>query len=78
MIFIVVVGFNSFDFLPSEMVVSINYLDNFALTMAMSALGMQTSFDKFKNVGLKPIYLSVFLFLWLILVGYFFVGFLFS
>jgi uncharacterized integral membrane protein (TIGR00698 family) len=77
-IFIVVVGFNSFDFLPSEMVVSINYLDNFALTMAMSALGMQTSFDKFKNVGLKPIYLSVFLFLWLILAGYFFVGFLFS
>jgi uncharacterized integral membrane protein (TIGR00698 family) len=77
-IFIVVVGFNSFDFLPSEMVVSINYLDNLALTMAMSALGMQTSFDKFKNVGLKPIYLSVFLFLWLILAGYFFVGFLFS
>ena len=77
-IFIVVVGFNSFDFLPSEMVVSINYLDNFALTMAMSALGMQTSFDKFKNVGLKPIYLSVFLFLWLILAGYFLVGFLFS
>jgi uncharacterized integral membrane protein (TIGR00698 family) len=77
-IFIVVVGFNSFDLLPNKIVESINYLDNFALTMAMSALGMQTSFDKFKNVGLKPIYLSVFLFLWLILAGYFFVGFLFS
>ena len=77
-IFIVVVGFNSFDLLPNKIVESINYLDNLALTMAMSALGMQTSFDKFKNVGLKPIYLSVFLFLWLILVGYFFVGFLFS
>lgn len=77
-IFIVVVGFNSFDLLPNKIVESINYLDNLALTMAMSALGMQTSFDKFKNVGLKPIYLSVFLFLWLILAGYFFVGFLFS
>lgn len=74
-IFIVVVGFNSFDLLPNKIVESINYLDNLALTMAMSALGMQTSFDKFKNVGLKPIYLSVFLFLWLILAGYFFVGF---
>lgn len=77
-IFIVVVGFNSFDLLPNKIVESINYLDNLALTMAMSALGMQTSFDKFKNVGLKPIYLSVFLFLWLILAGYFLVGFLFS
>ncbi|MDZ7819544.1 MAG: putative sulfate exporter family transporter [Aliarcobacter sp.] len=73
----VVVAFNSFDFLPSEMVASINYLDNFALTMAMSALGMQTSFDKFKNVGLKPVYLSSVLFLWLIFAGYFLVSFLF-
>jgi uncharacterized integral membrane protein (TIGR00698 family) len=76
-LFIFVVGFNSFDFLPSQIVISINHLDNFALTMAMSALGMQTSFDKFKKVGLKPVYLSSVLFLWLIFVGYFFVSFLF-
>jgi uncharacterized integral membrane protein (TIGR00698 family) len=76
-IFIFVVGFNSFDFLPSEIVISINHLDNFALTMAMSALGMQTSFDKFKKVGLKPVYLSSVLFLWLIFIGYFLVSFLF-
>ena len=75
--FIFVVAFNSFDFLPTQIVVSINYLDNFALTMAMSALGMQTSFDKFKNVSLKPVYLSSVLFLWLIFVGYFLVNFLF-
>ena len=75
--FIFVVAFNSFDFLPTQMVVSINYFDNFALTMAMSALGLQTSFDKFKNVGLKPVYLSSVLFLWLIFVGYFLVSFLF-
>uniref|UniRef100_UPI00404787EF YeiH family protein n=1 Tax=Aliarcobacter sp. TaxID=2321116 RepID=UPI00404787EF len=76
-LFIFVVAFNSFDFLPTQMVVSINYFDNFALTMAMSALGLQTSFDKFKNVGLKPVYLSSVLFLWLIFVGYFLVSFLF-
>ena len=76
-VFIFVVGFNSFNFLPTQMVVSINYLDNFALTMAMSALGMQTSFDKFKNVGLKPVYLSSVLFLWLIFAGYFLVNLLF-
>ena len=75
--FIFVVAFNSFDLLASEIVVSINYLDNFALTMAMTALGMETSFSKFKNVGLKPIYLSLVLFAWLIFGGYFIVQFLF-
>ncbi|WP_108060229.1 YeiH family protein [Poseidonibacter lekithochrous] len=75
--FIFVVAFNSFDLLASEIVVSINYLDNFALTMAMTALGMETSFSKFKNVGLKPIYLSLVLFTWLIFGGYFIVQFLF-
>ena len=76
--FIVVVAFNSFDLLSLQIVESINYLDSFILTVAMTALGMQTSFDKFKNVGLKSIYLASVLFLWLIFAGYFIVGFLFS
>ena len=76
--FIVVVAFNSFDLLSLQIVESINYLDSFILTVAMTALGMQTSFDKFKNVGLKPIYLASVLFLWLIFAGYFIVSFLFS
>ena len=76
--FIVVVGFNSFDFLSLKVVESINYLDSFLLTIAMTALGMQTSLDKFKNVGLKPVYLASVLFLWLIFGGYFMVSFLFS
>ena len=78
LMFIVVVAFNSFDLLSLQIVESINYLDSFILTVAMTALGMQTSFDKFKNVGLKPIYLASVLFLWLIFVGYFIVSFLFS
>ena len=76
--FIVVVAFNSFDLLSLQIVESINYLDSLILTVAMTALGTQTSFDKFKNVGLKPIYLSSVLFLWLIFAGYFIVSFLFS
>ena len=71
--FILVVGFNSFDFLASEAIEQINILDTFLLTMAMSALGMNTTIDKFKNVGLKPIYLASVLFLWLIFAGYFLV-----
>lgn len=76
-IFIVVVAFNSFGFLAQSTITDINFLDTFALTMAMSALGMETSFDKFKNVGMKPFYLSFILFIWLIVVGYFLAKFTF-
>jgi len=73
--FIVVAGFNSFNLLPSSIVVGINKVDTFALTMAMTAMGMETSIDKFKNVGMKPIYLASILFLWLIFGGFYIVKF---
>lgn len=69
--FILVAVFNSFNFLPNYLVEDINTLDTFALTMAMSALGMETSFKKFKGVGFKPIYLATILFFWLIFGGYY-------
>jgi len=69
--FIGIVGFNSFNLLPIEMVNNINQLDNFALTMAMTALGMETRFNKFKGVGFKPIYLASVLFAYLMVTGYF-------
>ncbi len=74
-LFIAVVGFNSLNLLPQAAVDTINALDTFALTMAMSALGMETSFGKFKNVGLKPLYLAAILFLWLIFGGFYIVKF---
>jgi uncharacterized integral membrane protein (TIGR00698 family) len=75
--FIAVVGFNSFELLPMTAVESINSLDTFLLTMAMTALGMETTLDKFKNVGLKPVYLATVLFIWLIFGGYFLVKWLY-
>ena len=68
--FIVAIGFNSLGLLEENVVQTINFIDNFALTMAMCALGMETSFDKFKNSGMKPFYLSLILFVWLIVIGY--------
>ena len=76
--FIVVVCFNSFEFLEKSTIETINFLDTFTLTMAMTALGMETSFDKFKNVGMKPFYLSLILFIWLMVVGYFLAKFFFK
>ncbi|SFP80015.1 YeiH family protein [Hydrogenimonas thermophila] len=76
--FIAVAGFNSLDLLPKAIVTDINAIDTFALTMAMTALGMETSIDKFKGVGLKPIYLAMILFIWLIFGGYYITKFAIS
>jgi len=68
--FIVVAGFNSLHFLPSSMVNVLNSLDTFLLTMAMSALGMETSLKKFKGIGGKAIFLALILFVWLVVGGF--------
>jgi len=38
--------------------------------MAMTALGMETSLDKLKGVGIKPFILAMVLFTWLMVGGY--------
>ncbi len=68
--FLVVVGFNSLHVLPESWVVILQHIDQFLLTMAMTALGMETSLDKLKGVGIKPFILAMVLFIWLILGGY--------
>ena len=69
--FIVVAGFNSLQLLPTEVVKSIIFIDDLMLTMAMAALGLSTNFAKFKEVGMKPIYAALVMFLWLLFGGYF-------
>ena len=68
--FLVVIGFNSLDLLPGSVVEFINTLDTFLLTMAMTALGAETSIDKFKKAGFKPFLLAAILYAWLIGGGY--------
>ena len=69
-LFLVVIGFNSLDLLPEGIVNFINTFDTFLLTMAMTALGAETSIDKFKKAGFKPFVLALILFVWLIGGGY--------
>ena|SRR5690554_801835 len=68
--FLLVIGFNSINLLPQGVVNGINFADDFALTMAMTALGVETNFKKFKDSGLKPFILALVLFLWLVFGGY--------
>lgn len=44
--------------------------DTFLLTMAMTALGCDTSFDKFRQAGAKPFILAAVLYVWLVGGGY--------
>lgn len=74
--FLAVIGFNSFDLLPESLVNFINTLDTFLLTMAMTALGAETSIEKFKKAGFKPFALASILYVWLVVGGYFLVKFL--
>ena len=76
--FLLVIALNSllqsFTFIPAEVmstgISAINSFDNFLLTMAMTALGAETSIDKFKQSGAKPFYLAGIIYLWLIFGGY--------
>ena len=69
-LFLVVIAFNSFDLLPAGLVDFINTFDTFLLTMAMTALGAETSIDKSRKAGLKPFVLAFILFIWLMGGGY--------
>lgn len=82
--FLVVIGINSLlgstSFIPASMLETglgfINNLDTFLLTMAMTALGAETSIDKFKQAGVKPFLLAGGLYVWLVGGGYFIAKFL--
>ena len=49
---------------------TIEYIDTFLLTMAMTALGTETSLEKFKQAGAKPFLLAGLIYIWLIGGGY--------
>lgn len=77
--FLAVIGLNSLiewlmpGFGASAVNAVITYIDTFLLTMAMVALGAETSVDKFKKAGAKPFLLAFLIYLWLVGGGYFIV-----
>lgn len=76
LLFLAVIGLNSLLrlWVPSNVMdvaaSAINTFDTFLLTMAMTALGADTGFDKFRQSGAKPFYLAAILYAWLVGGGY--------
>ncbi len=58
LLFLCVVFLNTTNFVPKAATETLINIDNFLMAMAMVALGLETSFEKMKKVGIKPIYLG--------------------
>jgi uncharacterized integral membrane protein (TIGR00698 family) len=69
-IFVGTVTLNSMVSIPNAIISSIHAVDIFLLTMAMGAIGMETTIAKFEEVGGKPFILSFILFVWLVMGGW--------
>jgi len=68
--FLVLAIINSLAILPPDLVTAVRRLDVFALTMAMTALGIETRFAQIRKAGPRVMALGLILYAWLLLGGY--------
>jgi len=68
--FLVLAIVNSLAILPPDLVTAVRRLDVFALTMAMTALGIETRFGQIRKAGPRVMALGLILYAWLLLGGY--------
>ncbi|MEM5317861.1 YeiH family protein [Paraburkholderia sp. JHI869] len=64
--FLALVIVNSLNVLPEAAVHTINTLDTFALTMAMTALGIETRFSQIRQAGPRALTTGFIIYLWLV------------
>ncbi|MBF8679385.1 YeiH family protein [Pseudomonas fulva] len=63
--FLALVAVNSLEVLPLSLREAVNGLDTFALTMAMTALGMETRFEQIRHAGPRVLAMGAILNVWL-------------
>jgi len=68
--FLLLAGINSLGVVPEPIIVAARQLDVFALTMAMTALGMETRFGQIRRAGPRALALGALLYAWLLIGGY--------
>lgn len=69
LLFLLAIALNTLLSLSPAVTEPIKTVDNFALTMAMTALGCETTIDKFRQAGWRPFLLALVLYLWLVFGG---------
>lgn len=69
LLFLLAIALNTLLLLSPAVTEPIKTVDNFALTMAMTALGCETTIDKFRQAGWRPFVLALVLYLWLVFGG---------
>ena len=57
-LFLVVVALRSTGIIPNNIVPSLSKTSKFCMVMALSAIGLKTSFGDIKNIGFKPMFLG--------------------
>ncbi|MGB4587724.1 MAG: YeiH family protein [Clostridiaceae bacterium] len=57
-LFLVVVALRSTGIIPNTLVPSLSKISKFCMVMALSAIGLKTSFGEIKNIGFKPMILG--------------------
>ncbi|MFC0398476.1 YeiH family protein [Paraburkholderia rhizosphaerae] len=67
--FLLCVGLNSVHVLPAAATHTLNLLDTFALTMAMTALGMETRVAQIREAGPRALLTGLVLYAWLFVGG---------
>lgn len=60
LMFLAVIAINSTNIIDKTLSKHLIELDNYLMTAAMVGLGLETSFEQMKKVGLKPLYLGAF------------------
>lgn len=69
LLFLLAIALNTLLSLSPAVTEPIKTVDNFALTMAMTALGCETTIDKFRQAGWRPFVLALVLYVWLMFGG---------
>ena len=57
-LFLVVVGLRSIGFIPNPLIPALSKTSKFCMVMALSAIGLKTSFGDIRNTGFKPMILG--------------------
>jgi uncharacterized integral membrane protein (TIGR00698 family) len=68
--FVAMVGVSSLNIIPAHIRTTLITIDQFLLCVSLAAMGLETHFDKLKNLGAKPMILAACAWIFIAVVSY--------